>query len=64
VYRDMDDLSYALALYRGHNFFAFHGPVRNADLTKAHISLFIEIRELLCSCTVYNKLRSKQRQFK
>lgn len=30
----MDDLSYALALYRGHNLFAFHGPVRNDDLTK------------------------------
>jgi hypothetical protein len=49
----MDDLSYALALYRGHNFFAFHGPVRNADLTKAHISLLseFEIRELLSSDT-------------
>jgi hypothetical protein len=56
VCRDMEDLSYALALYRGHNFFAFHGPVRNADLTKAHISLLseFEIRKLLCSYIVYN----------
>ena len=32
--RNMDDLSLALAPYRGQNFFAFHGNIRNADLTK------------------------------
>ena len=32
--RGVDDLSMALAPYRGHNFFAFHGNVRNEDLTK------------------------------
>ena len=32
--RSVDDLSLALAPYRGHNFFAFHGNVRNEDLTK------------------------------
>lgn len=32
--RDVDDLALALAPYRGHNFFAFHGGVRNEDLAK------------------------------
>ena len=32
--RDVDDLALALAPYRGHNFFAFHGNVRNKDLTQ------------------------------
>ena len=32
--RNVDDLSLALAPYRGQNFFAFHGNVRNADLTQ------------------------------
>ena len=32
--RNVDDLSLALAPYRGQNFFAFHGNIRNADLTK------------------------------
>ena len=32
--RNVDDLALALAPYRGHNFFAFHGNVRNEDLTK------------------------------
>ena len=31
--RSVDDLSLALAPYRGHSFFAFHGNVRNQDLT-------------------------------
>ena len=30
--RDIDDLALALAPYRGHNFFAFHGNVRNENL--------------------------------
>ena len=32
--RNVDDLSLALAPHRGHNFFAFHGNVRNEDLTQ------------------------------
>ena len=32
--RNVDDLAMALAPYRGHNFFAFHGNVRNEDLTQ------------------------------
>ena len=32
--RNIDDLAMALAPYRGHNFFAFHGNVRNEDLTQ------------------------------
>ena len=32
--RNVDDLSLALAPYRGQNFFAFHGNIRNLDLTK------------------------------
>ena len=50
-YRDVDDLSYALALYRGHNFFAFHGPVRNADLTKE--------KPLLCFIFKYFQAQEK-----
>ena len=34
AFRNIDDLGLALAPYRGQNFFAFHGNVRNEDLTQ------------------------------